>query len=323
MTAATDCRICDGTASRRFVAREMMYGTREAFDYVQCDDCGCLQIAEEPADMGRHYPTDYYSFAAPEVGSGATRGLKGWIEQARDAAVLEGRGGIGALIARRKPNTVLAFYRRFGLHLDDPILDVGAGSGRHVASLVKHGLGNAVGIDKFVPADVISDGRVLVRKADVFEIEGPFALIQMNHSFEHMFDQHGVMRRCRALLRPGGHFLLRVPTVTSEAWERYGVDWVQLDAPRHFYLHSHESLRWLAKGAGYAVVDLWCDSTAFQFWGSEQYVRDIPLEDARSYRVDPAASPFSAEEIAGFEREAERLNREVRGDQVCVVLRSR
>ncbi len=37
----------------------MMLGSRESFTYVECARCGCVQIAEIPADLARHYPTDY------------------------------------------------------------------------------------------------------------------------------------------------------------------------------------------------------------------------------------------------------------------------
>ena len=53
------CRICGGSPGARHVAREMMYGTREAFGYFECSSCGCLQIAEVPADLARFYPADY------------------------------------------------------------------------------------------------------------------------------------------------------------------------------------------------------------------------------------------------------------------------
>jgi len=37
---------------------------------------------------------------------------------------------------------------------------------------------------------------------------------------------------------PGGWCVIRIPTVSSFAWEHYREQWVQLDAPRHFFLHK-------------------------------------------------------------------------------------
>ncbi len=56
-------------------------------------------------------------------------------------------------------------------------------------------------------------------------------------------------------------------------------------------------------------------------WASEQYRLDIPLNGARSYRVDPAASPFTPEQIAGFERRARDLNARSEGDTAAFYLR--
>src|SRR5689334_12260350 len=53
------CRIC-GTRSghRRYIAKEMMFGTREEFECFLCSECGCLQIQDIPADLSKYYPSD-------------------------------------------------------------------------------------------------------------------------------------------------------------------------------------------------------------------------------------------------------------------------
>ena len=58
------CRICQAQSAAQTVsAREMMFGTREAFAYWRCAPCGTLQIAGIPADPGRFYAASaYYSF---------------------------------------------------------------------------------------------------------------------------------------------------------------------------------------------------------------------------------------------------------------------
>ncbi|MEJ0070465.1 MAG: class I SAM-dependent methyltransferase [Pseudomonadota bacterium] len=213
-------------------------------------------------------------------------------------------------------------YCRLGITSRHRILDVGAGGGQHVAALRVFGFGQAIGVDRFIEAPVLDgSGGVLVHRGDPAQMSGPFDLIELNHSLEHMPDQQAALRQCRALLAPTGVIRVRVPTVSSAAWDRYGIDWVQLDAPRHLYLHSHRSLELTAAQAGLRLAGLECDSTAFQFWGSEQYRREIPLYAANSYAVDPSASAFTADDIARFDAEASQLNRDRRGDQIAAVLR--
>ena len=57
------CRVCGArNRNKTYRAKEMMYGSREEFDYFICDSCKCMQIAHIPEDMGKYYPNMYYSF---------------------------------------------------------------------------------------------------------------------------------------------------------------------------------------------------------------------------------------------------------------------
>ena len=163
--------------------------------------------------------------------------------------------------------------------------------------------------------------QVDVERRQLGDVDGTWDVITFHHSFEHMEDPHAALAHVGRLLAPEGTCLLRLPTVSSHAWEHYGVNWVQLDAPRHLFLHSEESLRRLAERAMLRVADVVDDSTAFQFWGSEQYVQDIAQNSQRSFAVDPANSPFTSERIAEFERQAQELNAARRGDQAAFYLR--
>ena len=125
---------------------------------------------------------------------------------------------------------------------------------------------------------------------------------------------------CRVLNR-GGHALIRIPVASSFAYAHYGADWAQLDAPRHHFLHSLKSIRLLAGQTGLELVDVVFDSTEFQFWASEQYIRDIPLKDDRSYAVNAAASLFSDEQIVHFRQRSIALNASGQGDSACFYLR--
>jgi len=84
---------------------------------------------------------------------------------------------------------------------------------------------------------------------------------------------------------------------------------------------SRPSLALLAADAGLQIEAVEHDSYAFQFWGSEQYRRDIPLTSEQSYRWGAGAPLFTAEQIAGWAAESERLNNEGRGDQAAVYLK--
>jgi len=115
--------------------------------------------------------------------------------------------------------------------------------------------------------------------------------------------------------------MIRLPVVNGEVWRSYRSDWVQLDAPRHYYLHSERSFKLLAEQAGLQVASITYDSTAFQFWGSEMYRRDIPLMEVHAPGKS-LSSFFSNEELASYEKRAVQLNEEHDGDQIVAILRA-
>lgn len=119
--------------------------------------------------------------------------------------------------------------------------------------------------------------------------------------------------RCGILPR----FLIRIPPADGYAWETYREDWVQLDAPRHLYLHTQKSIRYLAGLHGLERERVLYDSDATQILGSELYRHDIPLTAGKAQK----RSVLTATARRAAERRAEELNRAGRGDQAAFFLR--
>ena len=206
---------------------------------------------------------------------------------------------------------------------DARILDIGSGVGRLLMHLKALGYENLLGVDPFVDKDTrISNGPTILKRS-IEETTGQFDLIVMNHSLEHMARPRIVFDNLRRILAPSGVAVIRTPVATSQAWREFGVDWVQLDAPRHLVVHSAKSIEVLAAGNGLSLDRVVYDSTAFQFWGSEQYRRGISLSDRRSYQLSARKSMFTQQDIDDFSRRALELNRRGEGDQACFYLRHR
>ncbi|HNQ15160.1 MAG TPA: hypothetical protein PKM58_06325, partial [Pyrinomonadaceae bacterium] len=77
-----------------------------------------------------------------------------------------------------------------------------------------------------------------------------------------------------------------------------------------------------AEDEGFAVTKVEYDSEVFQFSVSEQYAKGIWMHDERSFQGDFTKAIFTREQFDEWKREAERLNREGRGDQACFFLRA-
>jgi len=327
---ARRCRICgDVYGHPTYRAVEMMFGSRESFDYFQCRQCGCLQIAEIPQDLGRHYPEDYYSIGqAPEplkvlpLPIAALR----WV---RARSVIHDRGFrlsqlAGNLVDVPKEAEVVGdLLRELGdLPMFTRFLDVGCGSvSWWLRALSRLGFRRLTGVDPNARANAM-DGNVRIVKGHLAQLDGAFDVISFHHSLEHIEDQEGILRDARARLAPGGVCVIRVPQVDSEVWAEFGSNWVELDAPRHLYLHSKNSLERVANRAGFRLEKTVFDSVGFEFWGSEQYRRGIPLMDGRSFYRAPQESDFTYREIAEFERRAQAANRAGRGGRAAFFLRA-
>jgi SAM-dependent methyltransferase len=314
------CRVC-GNSSGNLLhrAREMFAGTRDEFDYVECAACGTLQIREVP-DLGPYYSGDYYSLRPPERAAAVGLGRR---LAYRAGSFLRGRVA-GYYSGRRLRFGFPAYLKdtRLDLRLapDSPILDVGSGAGEALLALRRLGFRDLVGVDPFVAEEIVYESGVRVLKAELSDLTRRFDLVLANHSLEHVADARAALRDIHRVLKPGRYAVVRIPVV-AWAWKEFGVNWVQLDPPRHLFLYTADTFKSLAEEAGFAVDEVAYDSTAFQFWGSLQYARDIPLAGERSYFVNPSASTFTPEEIAAFDARAEELNRKGEGDQAVFYLR--
>tara|TARA_B100000959_G_scaffold5084_1_gene5339 strand:- start:661 stop:1650 length:990 start_codon:yes stop_codon:yes gene_type:complete len=316
------CRICDLNDNHPVHrVREMMYGLNEDFLYFQCVRCQCLQIIEFPDDISKYYPKGYLSFAT-DPSCFYRKPIERWVRRARDSYGALGKGFLGQWIEKLYPAPQnLKALARIPLTKQSKILDVGCGSGTLLYLLYEAGFSNVLGVDPHIDRDIEYENGLVISRQEIQKVTGLWDLVMFHHSFEHMQNPLQVMQSVSRLLKTGGCCLIRIPVVSSFAWEHYGIHWVQLDAPRHFFLHSLDSLRILARKEKFHIEDIVFDSGGFQFWGSEQYKKGISLRSEKSYDVNPSQSIFNQEQIDRFHGKAVQLNRDARGDQAIFFLK--
>jgi len=309
------CKICNNSNSNKiYQVREMMLGLRDEFTYFQCANCECLQINEIPSDISKYYPTDYYSFNV-SVSQKARTSIRRLISNIRNRHVVFKEGFIGALISRFYPKESLQMLSHLSLTKRKKILDVGCGTGSLLHSLKEIGFESLLGIDPFIEEDIAYENGLKITKQSIHDLNSSWDVIMFHHSFEHMGDPLEILKSVSRLLNTGGVCLIRIPTVSSYAWEHYRENWVGLDAPRHFFLHSQKSINQLISNLDLTVEKIIDDSNDFQFWGSEQYIKNIPLSDTRTHSI------FSKETLSGYKKRAKELNKNRQGDTCGFILR--
>jgi len=299
-----NCRICHAPFTiENYMVAEMMFGFRDKFSYQQCSSCGCLQITELPSNIEKYYPPHYYSFTQqiPKL-----RRLPFFKRLFAEMRLKKKYGQNLDILKHLKPVNAKINYR---------ILDVGCGRGRLICELFNQGFKNVSGIDKFIPQEIKYDFGVKILKKELTDLQSnSYDVITMHHVLEHIDQQHKTIKDCYDLLKKNGCLVLGVPLLAT-AWEEYKHNWVQLDAPRHYFLHTVKSITILAETNGFEIKHSMFDSTSFQFWGSEFYKRDIPLfTEENNYGFYPVEKLFNNTQIEGFENRAKELNRLGKGD---------
>ncbi|WP_425437807.1 class I SAM-dependent methyltransferase [Mycobacterium neglectum] len=327
-----ECRLCGSTGPHQTIAvREMQFGTQELFQYYCCAVCDTLQIVDllESEELERHYPIDYYSYNV------STRPrIRRWLATQQDRFELQMGGRlVGAVIAAvpHSIRTVIGTHDASGdvvrmlgqlsLERDARILDVGCGGGALLDRLARVGFNNLFGADPLLAGDGETPEGVPLMKRYMSDVPGEFDLIMFNHSLEHVPDPVATIKAAYEKLADGGICLVRLPTTSSEAWEIYGADWISADAPRHTVIPSRSGMALAAETVGLRVEKTFDDSTFLQFIGSEAYRHDIALTDPRF--LPKVLRMFGWKKIWNWQRRAERLNGQGRGDCAGFVLRAK
>ena len=103
------------------------------------------------------------------------------------------------------------------------VLDVGCGSGRLIAQIVRAGFDEVLGID--IESDVIELGRSILNREGINaklavcnllteslpDFENQFDVITCAEVLEHVADWSMLVQRISSLLRPGGRLIISVP----------------------------------------------------------------------------------------------------------------
>lgn len=315
----TPCLLCGNTTGNTdYKVKEMQLGLQDEFTYARCGNCGTMQLITVPEDFNRYYPNEnYYSFNMDAPKTNAS-----FFKKVQAEYLLYGKYPlVGKLLTiGYHLNEQLEWLKLTKAAYDNAILDVGTGNGSLLVKYATLGFQNLTGIDPFINESKTA-GKVRILKKSLFEIDGQFDIIMLHHSLEHMFEPLKALKKVYDLLTPGGRALIRIPVMDNYGWNTYGEYWCGLDAPRHIFIPTENSLKQLATGAGFQIDRFYYDSYDYVIWCSEQYKKGIALHDARSWAIRPDQSMFTKRQIRAFRTKMAEENKKMNGDMAALYLR--
>jgi 2-polyprenyl-3-methyl-5-hydroxy-6-metoxy-1,4-benzoquinol methylase len=309
------CKICSNCKGNKiYLTKEMLYGSKENFNYMKCSKCGCLQNLDIPKDLSRFYPSKYYSFRHENI-------LKTFLRTQWAKYSYNKRNIIGWLIFLVIGEyTEITYLKKLNLTFNASILDVGCGMAHTLLTLSKMGFKNLTGIDPFIN-NSWKKKSINIYKKHITELESKFDLIILNWSFEHMNNQAEVLINCYRLLDKNGSIILRIPIIDSYAWKEFGINWFNLDPPRHLYIHSYKSLNIILKNAGLYIVNIYHEAKWLSLFHSDCYKKEISYIETLLFKnkLKILFNKFKNYKI--YKNKIKYINKNKESDLVCFIIK--
>lgn len=193
--------------------------SEETFSYHRCPECGVISLSPVPVDLGRYYPSDYIVLPHDT----ADRARRAEAERYKlDLVVRVAEGG--------------------------RLLEIGPGAGGFLKLAQSAGFEvEAIEQDetrcRLLEANVKARAYCTADPVTVVRQGGPWHVIALWHSLEHLDDPGGVLAAAAGALAPGGALFVATPNPESLQFRVFRSKWVHLDAPRHLHLIPPAALR--------------------------------------------------------------------------------
>jgi len=309
------CLICDNTQFQTHQIKEMMFGTYDVFNYIECVACGTLQIQQIPENIQKYYPTEYHSF---EVLKDLKRGKNAKLIKNLKYRLLFHKSLFFNILSRfYKIETKYKEIAKLIKNKNSNILDIGCGSGELLFKLKESGCENVKGIDPFIDHDIKYDNGLEIKKMLLEDEHSKFDFIMSNHSLEHVPLPVNFMKKVSEIMLPDAKLMIRVPSLSSKVWEMYRENWYQIDAPRHLFIPTHKAMKILGEKSGLKLDKIVCDSTAAQFMLSNKYVKGLKLNEKEKLsflgKIKRKIAKYS------YQRLSKQLNTKLEGDQAIYI----
>ena len=268
-----------------YPVKEMVLGTREQFNYVKCEPCSCVQLAEIPKNISDYYPPEYHSLGTIEASSNFSDFKRKLIIKRDLHSLGLKRSVIGAFLQTIFPLHVessQAIHRfMYSILMDrvtSKVHDIGCGNATALRYFGRLGFPGLSGNDPHIETDTKVNG-VEIRKCEFSSISGTFDGIMLNHVIEHVPDPISLLKQIHLKLNQGGKILLRTPLVDSYGFNEYKQFWSGYDAPRHLHIFNRKGMEKLICSCGFVPEEFYRDSVGWNYSVSEGFRSNKTLNE--------------------------------------------
>jgi SAM-dependent methyltransferase len=241
--STTACPICgsERTQVYRTDVRDLEYFVEppRTFAVQRCSSCGSQSLAPRPteAELPPFYPADYHAYN-------------------------ENHSGLARYLVRARARSRAKFYGSLIEQRPGHQFDVGSGDCRHFDELRKYIDIECAGIE--IQPEIAAKGRAkgydivegTLETSDLTGHFGTYDVVSMNHVLEHVVEPRTMLERSFELLKPGGHLVGQLPTVSSWEAQIFGRNWGGYHFPRHLQIPSRAGLAALLADVGFRDVHI-------------------------------------------------------------------
>jgi 2-polyprenyl-3-methyl-5-hydroxy-6-metoxy-1,4-benzoquinol methylase len=279
--------------------RDRLFSAPGLWNLFSCQRCGLVWLNPQPApqDLEEFY-LDYFNHAETILSSSFSKARKDWRHKLKMSVLAMNFGysdpsvgsawkhlgkALGLLpMLHDWAGRLVMFLPVVG---SGRLLDVGCGDGAFMSAM-REGGWDVLGVEPDREAARIARERrrLHVVTGTLEEASLPahsMDAITMNHVIEHVPDPLASLKECRRILRFGGKLAIATPNVESLGHRLSGVEWPDLDPPRHLHLFSLRTLGAFVEKAG-LQIELLRSRVAFRSWGSLVAETSVRVLDGRA-----------------------------------------
>ena len=241
----TVCNLCGNAATQPFATVPDLLLERLSVTaaLVCCTQCGLVYQNPRPTliEMGQHYPPEY----EPYTDHAEQRKSNWLLQKAIDYGI-------------QKRCRFVTKHKAGG-----SILDIGCAAGTFMLGMQAQGKWQTYGVE--ISSEVARLARerhnLNVFTGTLEEAAFPdqmFDAVTLWDVLEHLHDPTATLREIHRILKSDGLLLIRVPNLASWDAKLFGKTWAGLDAPRHLYVFTPDTLTQILATAGFGVVNHSC-----------------------------------------------------------------